>query len=113
MLNTLAALWSDEVGFIISAELVLVASIVVLSMIVGLHEAVGGVINELADLSDAFGAINQSYHWQGFQSVKSEGQFKSFVAGSRFEDHQDICDNLTGTQSLIACDAPAIGEAIP
>ena len=42
---------NDEAGVIVSAEIVLVATILVLGMIVGLVELQTAVVSELADLS--------------------------------------------------------------
>ena len=55
----LLKLWKDEQGFIVSAELVLVSTITVLSMLVGLSELSNSINNELIDVSNAFGAVNQ------------------------------------------------------
>ena len=49
-MNMLHKLSSDENGFIVSAELVLVGTILVLGMIVGLTELSYGVNEELEDL---------------------------------------------------------------
>ena len=46
-------LWNDESGVIVSAEIVLVGTILVLGMITGLVELQAAVIYELTDLSDA------------------------------------------------------------
>jgi hypothetical protein len=53
------AFWKDERGFIVSAELVLVSTITVLSMIVGLTSISQAVNNELLDVANAFNAVNQ------------------------------------------------------
>ena len=37
-------LWNDEAGFVVSAELVLIATILVLGMIVGLSEVQHGLV---------------------------------------------------------------------
>ncbi len=55
------ALATDENGFIVSAEIVLVGTILVLGVIVGLTELSYGVNQELEDLGSAIGSINQSY----------------------------------------------------
>ena len=62
----LRALWKEENGFIISAELVLVLTIAVLAMIVGLSEVAVAVNTELNDVSNAIGSLNQSYAYTGF-----------------------------------------------
>jgi Flp pilus assembly pilin Flp len=54
------AFWKDEHGFIVSAELVLVGTIAVLSMVVGLSTVSRSINNELFDIANAFDAVNQS-----------------------------------------------------
>lgn len=49
-MNILKALKNDENGFVVSAELVLIGTILVLGMIVGLTELSYGVNEELEDL---------------------------------------------------------------
>jgi Flp pilus assembly pilin Flp len=87
-MNTLILnLWNDEAGFIISAELVLIATILVLGMIVGLHEVATAVNMELEDVASAVGSLNQSYKFSGFHSPG-----KSNKHGSVFQDDFDLCD---------------------
>lgn len=83
----LLALWKDEAGFIVSAELVLIATIAVLSMLVGLSEVANAINQELEDVGSAFGALNQTYEYMGFSSCKADKD------GSSFEDHVDCCDS--------------------
>ena len=87
-------LFHDESGVIISAELVLVLTIAVLAMIVGLTEVAVAVNTELNDVSNAIGALNQSYVITGFSSM-SNGKLKSSVGGSSFTDSVDDCDTNT------------------
>ena len=90
----LKTLLNDEAGMIVSAELVLVLTIAVLAMVVGLTEVAVAVNTELNDVSNAIGALNQSYAFSGFCS-RSNGKLKSFVAGSAFTDSVDDCDTNT------------------
>ena len=87
MKNVMIQLWSDEAGFIISAELVLVATIAVLSMVVGLSEVANAINQELEDVASAFGAVNQSYHYNG---ASGHAACKD---GGRYRDSQDFCDD--------------------
>lgn len=105
----LRTLLNDEAGFIVSAELVLVATILVIGMIVGLSEIQHAVVQELNDVADAIGSVNQTYSYTGFSAAKSDQQdkLKSFTRGSTFLDRTDDCDN---NQCAIACDAP-VAEA--
>lgn len=90
----LKSFWNDEAGVIISAELVLVLTIAVLAMVVGLTEVAVAVNTELNDVSNAFGALNQSYCYTGFQSI-CNGKHKSSAGGSSFMDSVDDCDTNT------------------
>ena len=98
-MNTLLkALRDDEAGFIISAELVLIATLLVIGLIVGLSEVQDSVVNELNDIAEAIGSLNQSYFYHG-QSAPG----KSHTRGSFFNDRRDACD---GNECAISCDNP-------
>jgi hypothetical protein len=75
MQTLIHALWNDEAGFIVSAELVLISSIAVLAMVVGLGEISLAVNQELDDVAYAFGVVNQGFRYQGLtgQSGQSNG----------------------------------------
>ena len=59
------ALWQDEAGFVISAELALVSTIATLGMVSGLAEASNNVHNELHDVGSAVGSLDQSFSYKG------------------------------------------------
>lgn len=86
MLALFTNLINDEAGFIISSELVIVATVAVLAMVVGLSEVGINVNNELEDVGSAIGSMNQSFNLQG-----STGH-QSMVGGSMFLDRADYCD---------------------
>ena len=96
-------LLNDEAGFIISAELVLVATLLVIGLIVGLSEVQHAIVSELNDVADAIGELNQSYSFSGFHKTDQGGVVHAVTYGSDFEDQRDECDN---NQCQIACDAP-------
>lgn len=86
-------LWSDEAGFIISAELVLVSTIVTIGLIVGLVVVRNQVVQELVDVGQAFGAICQSYQYPAIEG----GSGKPWgTCGSSYSDLVDWCQ---GTQT--------------
>ena len=82
----LRQLWMDEVGFVVSAELTLIATILVVGMVVGLVSVRDQVVQELGDLAAAFGGVNQSFSFSGATG------HTSCTAGSCFYDRQDYCD---------------------
>ena len=99
-MNILYALKNDENGFVVSAELVLVGTILVLGMIVGLTELSYNVNEELEDLGSAIGAINQTYYYTMACGRKGE------VVGSTYLDFVDVGDSSCD----ITCNTPARGE---
>ncbi len=97
-------LLNDEAGFVISAELILVATLLVIGLLVGLSEVQHAVVQELNDVADAIGNVNQSYSYSGFSAFKTgSDKVKSYTRGSMFIDSIDDCDN---NQCEIACDVP-------
>lgn len=105
----LKQLWNDQSGVILSAEIVLIGTILVIGMIVGLVELQSSLVAELNDLGDAIGNLDQSYVTSGLTSLKENGGIKGATAGSRFSDGPDICD----CSPLIICDpANSRGEKV-
>jgi len=79
-------LWSEQDGAIVSAELVLVASILVIGVIVGLKSLRDSVVTELADVAQAIANVDQSYSYSGTSG------HHGFTAGGFFSDLPDFCD---------------------
>lgn len=87
-MKTFQNLLGDEAGFIVSAELVLVATIAVLAMVVGMSEVSSAVNQEMEDVGSAVGSVQQSFYYSGIQS-----HGKGALYGSGFEDYSDHCDS--------------------
>jgi len=100
-MKLLHTLVDDELGFIVSAELVLVATVLVLGMLVGMSQVQNAVVSELNDVAHAVGAMNQTYYFSGFHARKWFGWTKSRTTGSAFYDLVDVCD---AWGCNIACD---------
>lgn len=96
-MNLVQRLWADEAGFIVSSEMVLIASIAVLGMIVGLSTVRDQVTGELADVANAVGTINQSYSYSGLTGHSSS------VAGTDFTDALDFCDGVQPGGTFANC----------
>jgi hypothetical protein len=79
-------LLNDEAGFVVSAELVLIATIAVLGLIVGLSEVALNINNELEDVGTAFACLQQTYDVAGSRGHKGR------TSGSSFDDNVDFCD---------------------
>jgi len=100
----LKSLLRDEAGAVISAELVLVLTIVVIGVIVGLSEVAVAINTELNDISNAIGALDQSFFFTGFHAINDK--VKSAVSGSRFVDVHEECDNNTSCDLI--CGPPTV-----
>lgn len=97
-------LWRDDGGAVISAELVLVLTILVIGVIVGLSEVAVAINTELNDISNAIGALDQSFFYGGFHAF--DGKLKSATGGSRFTDAHDDCDKNTSCD--LVCGPPIV-----
>ena len=80
-------LWNDNRGFIVSIELILIATIVVIGLISGLTAVRDGVVSELSDVAGSVQDLNQSYSYNGVTGHSAA------VAGSDFSDNLDFCDD--------------------
>jgi hypothetical protein len=99
-MGALRRLWIDEAGFVISSELVLVATILVIGMIVGLTELRNQVVQELCDVAVAIGRVSQSF------SYSAVAGHTAATAGSGFQDKRDYCDaNGAGDAQCITVNA--------
>jgi len=99
-MRMLQRLWKDDAGFIVSAELILVATIAVIGMVVGLNAVRNSVTNELADVAAAIDSVNQSY------VIFSVQGHAAATTGSTFNDLRDYCDvgdvsNTSAAQCVI------------
>jgi len=87
MVNTVKRLIRDEQGFVVSAELVLVATVAVIGLLVGLAAVRDGVVSELSDVAGAVQDANQSFSLDGVVGHNAN------TAGFNFIDGTDECDS--------------------
>jgi Flp pilus assembly pilin Flp len=99
---------NDECGAIVSIEMILIITIAVLALIVGWSEVAKAINTELNDISNAVGALNQSYFFTGYISGTGAGNSKatSSYAGSQYVDFLDDCD--TNASCDIVCGAGSV-----
>ena len=83
-------LWADENGFVVSTELALIATILVIGMVVGLTTIRDQVVQELADIAGMISQLNQSYSFSAITGHHSS------TAGSYGVDLVDSCDISCG-----------------
>ncbi|MEA2162814.1 MAG: hypothetical protein QOK37_941 [Thermoanaerobaculia bacterium] len=98
-----------QAGFIVSIELLLLASITVIGLIVGMTNVRDAVLAELSDVSESLGALDQSYN---VSSVANLGGTAA-TAGSAFQDMSDSnagkpIDTQSGNADTELVFAPAV-----
>ena len=85
-LKMLRKVWADESGFVVSAELVLVSTLLGVGMIAGLTSLRNQVAQELTDVGQAIGSISQSYAYGGICKP-----YMAYTDGSCYNDKTDFC----------------------
>jgi hypothetical protein len=108
-----------QAGFIVSIELLLLASITVIGLIVGMTNVRDAVLAELSDISESIGSLDQSY---SITAVANEAGTAA-TAGSIFNDIKDQIDathpidtasgNAAAGDLMFAAPNPAGGENVP
>ena len=101
----LTKLYHDECGAILSAEYILIMTIVVLGTIVGLSEVAVAVNTELNDVSNALGALRQTYKFTGFRANDCGLKQKSSFDGTTWTDDTDDCDENTSCDLVRGADS--------
>ena len=117
MLRTLLA---DENGFLVSAELVLVFTLVFCAVAVGVSVVRDSLVLELGDVAEAIGALDQSYNYRGIRADLEGAGTHAVCSGSGFNDEEDDCDckgitlgTVTGKKDPSTLDRPEADNPIP
>jgi Flp pilus assembly pilin Flp len=101
-------LWNDNAGFVVSIELILIATIAVIGLIAGMTAVRDGVVSELSDVAGSVQDLNQSY------SINGVTGHASSTAGMDFDDATDFCDDADDVagqaDNCITFDGAAVDE---
>lgn len=95
MRSIMTRLWQEDDGALLAAELVVIASILVIGVIVGLSALRDSVVTELADVAQAIANIDQSFSFSGTQG------HHAFTGGGMFADMIDFCDTANAMGSHV------------
>lgn len=96
-MSLLHALWTDESGFVLSAEAVLIGTVGVVGATVGLNMAAHSVNEEMKDFAFAIRSLDQSY------VIPAQSGCGAWTAGSCFQQ-ENVEDSLA---DLCAMDVDA------
>jgi Flp pilus assembly pilin Flp len=102
-MSLIRRMWNDEAGFVVSTELALVATILVIGMVVGLTTIRDQVVQELADIAGMISQLNQSYSFSAISGHHSS------TAGSFGTDLTDSCDTVCGDAAGVGAVCVAVG----
>lgn len=67
----LSKLWKDEAGFVVSAELIFIATLLVIGLVTGWAALRAAVTSELTEVAQAISAIDQTYSYTGLTNCVS------------------------------------------
>ena len=90
-------LWNDQSGFVVTFELILVTTIVVIGLIVGLTALRDAVVSELVDTAHSVQEINQYYQANGTQG--RSGSTAGMELQDRLDQSAPRCVSVFGTLS--------------
>jgi hypothetical protein len=113
MLNLLKALRQDEHGVILSTEIVIVGSLLVIGLITGVACLQKSVNGELQDLAGAIGALDQSYSFSSFRKAGTLGRCCAYTAGSSYsncENDSQKCGAIVGCTEVRQVQVSACGD---
>lgn len=96
-MDKLLALWHDQSAAVLSSEVVLLSTVLVLGMIAGLAVLRDSVVQEMGDVASAVASFNQSYNFGGITACCAS------MGGSSFTDLTDLCDAPVGTNPVAPC----------
>lgn len=94
-------LWLDQRGTVVTAEVVLIASILVIGLIVGAKSLRDSAITEWADFAQAIGQFDQSYNVPDVLPGD----------GSGFVDGLDFCDTAADQNGPVTLQGVTYGIA--
>jgi len=78
-----------EAGFLVTIEMIFIATILVIGLVVGWTILRDAVTGELNDVAEAVGGLDQSYSFDGIVYVNGGGVTVAQVSGTTWNDSTD------------------------
>jgi len=86
-------LFNDEAGFVVSAELALIVTLIFTAVAVGVAVARDALVAEYNDISEMIGVVDQTYNVQGLTVPDGNGgKAHGSANGMGYNDFGDLCD---------------------
>jgi Flp pilus assembly pilin Flp len=105
MKSMLKKFWNDEAGFVVTVEMILVATVLVIGLVSGLALVRDAVLAELSDTAQAFGAVDQSFGVSGANYAAGVGASSAQMG---FLDAPDVIDGVNEGIGLGVTDGLAV-----
>jgi Flp pilus assembly pilin Flp len=115
MKSMLKKFWNDEAGFVVTVEMILVATVLVIGLVSGLTLLRDAILGELSDTAASFGNMNQTVAIAGM--TYADGAETSGSASSLYQDATEaLTDAASGADQavgagLLVSIAPLADEA--
>lgn len=90
---------SRQAGFIVSLELIFVATILVIGLLVGWVSIRDAMVFELHDVAEAAGSLNQSFAYRGVLDL--DPLENTETVGGQFRDQVDVSDEIDISVSIL------------
>lgn len=94
-MKVLFGVWEDEGGFVVSVELILIATIMLIGLLAGMTSIRDAVLSELSDVAGAVQDMNQSYRIYGVRGHSAS------TSGMDYLDRGDFCDSADDAVNAI------------
>ena len=85
-------LFNDEAGFVVSAELALIVTLIFTAVAVGVAVARDALVTEYNDISEMIGTMDQSYNVAGHSVARDSEKVHGDNSSFGYNDGQDECD---------------------
>tara|TARA_R110000737_G_scaffold344610_1_gene371932 strand:- start:1746 stop:2135 length:390 start_codon:yes stop_codon:yes gene_type:complete len=86
LVNSKKVMNKKQGGFVMTSELLLLSTTVVIGLIVGLTTMRDAVTAEMEDVAEAIGSLDQSYAYDGIKNAEGTAE----ISGSGFIDAVDV-----------------------
>jgi len=113
MLRNLRTLYFDERGFVLTAELIIISTVLVLGLVTALSAVQTSVVSEMKDVGNAIGSLNQSYCYTGMRGCNAWCGRSSRTVGSSFLDVADTPEEQRGDFDCVTSPCAVNGPLPP
>lgn len=98
----------NQKGFVMTSELILLSTTLVVGLVIGLSTMRDAVTAEMEDVAEAIGSLDQSYAFDGMRTTDGYAE----ISGSGFIDEVDTYAGDEATFEFVGTDFSETSESI-